>query len=155
MKLTALLLIILASSAVGVMGLLRKTYQLKNGTGLVSTALFMLLFNVIASVGGWAFSDAIPLNLPGIGMAFVFAVAALVTAVLCLVGTAWGNVSVIVACAMLGKLVLPSVYGMIVLPDENVLTFAKAIGFLFAFVTLFLNFVPDKEAKKKRTRPEV
>ena len=148
MTFTALLLIILASSAVGVMGLLRKTYQVKNGTGLISTALFMLFFNAIASIGGWVISDTIPLTLPGIGMAFIFAVAALVTAVLCLVGTAWGNVSVIVACAMLGKLVLPSVYGMIVLPTENVLTVAKAVGFLFAFITLFLNFAPDKANRK-------
>lgn len=148
MTFTALLLIILASSAVGVMGLLRKTYQVKNGTGLISTALFMLFFNAIASIGGWAFSETIPLTLPGIGMAFIFAVAALVTAVLCLVGTAWGNVSVIVACAMLGKLVLPSVYGMIVLPTENVLTVAKAVGFFFAFITLFLNFAPDKTNRK-------
>lgn len=149
MTFTALLLIILASSAVGVMGLLRKTYQVKNGTGIISTALFMLLFNVVASIGGWAFSETIPLTIPGIGMAFIFAVAALVTAVLCLVGTAWGNVSVIVACAMLGKLILPSAYGMIVLPEENVMTISKAFGFVFAFVTLFLNFVPDKTNQKK------
>ena len=148
MTLTALLLIILASSGVGLMGELIKVYQVKNGTGIISTVLFMLFFNVIAAAGGLAFSEALPLSLPGIGMALVFAVAALVTAVLCLVGTAWGNVSVIVACAMLGKLILPSAYGMIVLPEENVMTIAKGFGFLFAFITLFLNFVPDKSGKK-------
>ena len=148
MTLTALLLIILASSGVGLMGELIKVYQVKNGTGIISTVLFMLFFNVIAAAGGLAFSEALTLSLPGIGMALVFAVAALVTAVLCLVGTAWGNVSVIVACAMLGKLILPSAYGMIVLPEENVMTIAKGFGFLFAFITLFLNFVPDKSGKK-------
>lgn len=148
MTFTALLLIILASSGVGLMGELRKVYQVKNGTGIISTALFMLFFNVIAAAGGLAFSEAIPLNGAGIGMALIFAVAALVTAVLCLVGTAWGNVSVIVACAMLGKLILPSAYGMIVLPEENVMTIAKGLGFLFAFITLFLNFVPDQSGKK-------
>lgn len=148
MTFTALLLIILASSGVGLMGELRKIYQVKNGTGIISTALFMLFFNMIASIGGLAFSEAIPFTLPGIGMALIFAVAALVTAVLCLVGTAWGNVSVIVACAMLGKLILPSAYGMIVLPEENVMTISKAFGFVFAFVTLFLNFVPDKTNQK-------
>ncbi len=148
MTFAALLLIILASSGVGLMGELRKIYQVKNGTGIISTALFMLFFNVIATIGGLAFSEKLPLNLPGIGMAFIFAVAALVTAVLCLVGTAWGNVSVIVACAMLGKLILPSAYGMILLPEENVMTVAKAFGFLFAFLTLFLNFVPDQSGKK-------
>ena len=46
MKLMALMLIIVASSEVGIMGELRKVYQVKNGTGIVSTALFMLFFNV-------------------------------------------------------------------------------------------------------------
>ena len=59
MKFTALLLIIIASSGVGLMGELRKVYQVKNGTGIVSTALFMLFFNVFAVAGGFTVSDSI------------------------------------------------------------------------------------------------
>lgn len=150
MKFTALLLIIIASSGVGLMGELRKVYQVKNGTGVVSTALFMLFFNVFAVAGGFTVSDSIPLTASGIGFAFIFAVSSLVTAILCLVGTAWGNVSIIIACAMLGKLVLPSVYGIVVLPEENVMTAFKVLGFLFAVITLLLNFVPEKSGEKNK-----
>lgn len=150
MKFTALLLIIIASSGVGLMGELRKVYQVKNGTGIVSTALFMLFFNLFAVAGGFTVSDSIPLTASGIGFAVIFAVSSLVTAILCLVGTAWGNVSIIIACAMLGKLVLPSVYGIIVLPEENVMTAFKALGFLFAVITLLLNFVPEKSGEKNK-----
>lgn len=148
MKLAALMLIIIASSEVGIMGELRKIYQVKNGTGIIPTALFMLFFNIFAVVGGLAVSDAIPLSVSGIGFAFIFAVSSLVTAILCLVGTAWGNISIIVTCALLGKLVLPTVYGMIVLPEENVMTTFKALGFIFAFITLALNFAPEKSGNK-------
>ncbi len=150
MKLAALMLIIIASSEVGVMGELRKIYQVKNGTGIIPTALFMLLFNIFAVLGGLAVSDAIPLTATGISFAFIFAISSLVTAILCLVGTAWGNISIIITCAMLGKLVLPTVYGILVLPEDNVLTVYKVLGFLFAGITLALNFVSEKTGTKNK-----
>lgn len=150
MKLTALLLIILASSGVGLMGELRKVYQVKNGTGVISTALFMLFFNIFAVIGGFTVSDSIPLTMAGIGCATAFAVSSLVTAILCLVGTAWGNISIIITCALLGKLILPSVYGIVALPSENVLTIYKILGFILAGVSLFLNFVPEKSESKNK-----
>ena len=150
MKLAALMLIIIASSEVGLMSELRKIYQVKNGTGIVSTALFMLFFNFFAAIGGLTVSDVIPLTLSGIGCAFAFSFSALITAILCLVGTAWGNISIIVTCALLGKLVLPTVYGMIVLPEDNIMTAYKAFGFLFAAITLVLNFAPGKSCTKNK-----
>ena len=150
MKLVALMLIIIASSEVGLMSELRKIYQLKNGTGIVSTALFMLFFNFFAVIGGLTVSDAIPLTVSGIGCAAAFSVSSLITAILCLVGTAWGNVSIIVTCALLGKLVLPSVYGMIVLPEDNIMTAYKMLGFIFAFITLAINFMPEKTSTENK-----
>lgn len=150
MKLMALMLIIVASSEVGIMGELRKVYQVKNGTGIVSTALFMLFFNVFAVAGGLAVSDTLPLTLSGVGFALAFALSSLITAILCLVGTAWGNISIIITCALLGKLVLPTVYGITVLPEENVMSLYKVLGFIFAFITLGLNFIPEKSGEKNK-----
>ena len=152
MRLMALLFIVIASIEVGFMSELRKSYQLKNGMGIVPTALFMLITNAFAVVTGATSSGELILSAASLAYATVFAIAALVTGILCLVGTAWGNVSIIVTCALLGKLVLPSVYGMIVLPEDNVMTVYKIIGFIFALVALALNFVTtEKEQGSKNS----
>ena len=152
MRLLALLFIVIASVEVGFMSELRKSYQLKNGMGIVPTALFMLITNAFAVVTGATSSGEIVLSVSSLAYATVFAIAALVTGILCLIGTAWGNVSIIVTCALLGKLVLPSVYGIIVLPEENVMTVYKVAGFVFALIALALNFVTtEKEQPNKNS----
>lgn len=150
MKLIALMLIIISSSEVGLMSELRKIYQVKNGTGVISTALFMLFFNFFAVVGGLLLAEQISITTSGVVYATMFAVVSLVTAILCLIGTGWGNISIIITCASLGKLVLPTIYGIIVLPEDNIITAYKMLGFLFAGITLLLNFVPEKSAEKNQ-----
>ena len=148
MKLAALMLIIIASSEVGLMSELRKIYQVKNGTGVISTALFMFFFNIFAVAGGLVLAEPISITTSGVMYATIFSVASLVTAILCLIGTGWGNISIIITCASLGKLVLPTIFGIIVLPEDNIITAYKVLGFLFAAITLVLNFVPEKSAEK-------
>lgn len=150
MKLAALMLIIIASSEVGLMSELRKIYQVKNGTGVISTVLFMFFFNLFAVVGGLVLAEPISITVSGVIYATIFSVASLVTAILCLIGTGWGNISIIITCASLGKLVLPTIFGIIVLPEDNIITAYKLLGFLFAAITLALNFVPVKSAGKNR-----
>lgn len=150
MKLAALMLIIIASSEVGLMSELRKIYQVKNGTGVISTVLFMFFFNIFAVAGGLVLAEPILITASGVIYATIFSVASLVTAILCLIGTGWGNISIIITCASLGKLVLPTIFGIIVLPEDNIITAYKLLGFLFAAITLALNFVPVKSAGKNR-----
>lgn len=150
MRLFALLLIIIASIEVGVMSELRKSYQIKNGMSIVPTALFMLITNAFAVVTGAISSGEIIITLDSVAFATLFSITALVTGILCLVGTAWGNVSIIVTCALLGKLVLPSAYGMIVLPEENVMTLYKVFGFIFAVIALTLNFASSEQEQKSK-----
>lgn len=150
MKLVALILIIIASSEVGLMSELRKIYQVKNGTGVISTVLFMFFFNIFAVVGGLVLAEPISITTSGVMYATIFSVASLVTAILCLIGTGWGNISIIITCASLGKLVLPTIFGIIVLPEDNIITAYKLLGFLFAAITLALNFVPVKSDGKNR-----
>lgn len=151
MKIAALMLLILASSEVGMMSELRKIYQVKNGNGLVSTIFFMVLTMLFATISGMFFTGGnISFSTTSLLFSLLFAFICTVTSILCLVGTAWGNVSIIITCASLGKLVLPSTYAMIALPEENVLTIYKALGFLFAFVVLALNFISGKSEKKNK-----
>jgi len=84
-------------------------------------------------------------------LALGYAVVVIATTSLCLVGSCWGNLSILTISASLGSLVLPSLYGMIVLPEENALTAGKGIGFVLAFLCLGLNFISVKEEKEKQT----
>ena len=150
MRMLAIIFIIISSTEVGFMCELRKSYQVKNGVGVIPTALFMMITNAFPMITGVVFSQTITWSLTNTMYAVAFAFVALITGILCLIGSAWGNVSILVACALLGKLVLPSVYGMIVLPEENVITVYRIIGFLFAFVALALNFVTTEKEKSSK-----
>ena len=141
----ALLYIVLASSFVGFMSQLRKKYQMANGIGLVSTLSFILLASLFAAGVGSFFSDGLRFEPYSFVFATGYALFSTVTAALCICGTAFGNLSVLIMYATLGTLIIPSVYGLIVLPEENVLTIWKACGFVAAFLCLAMNFLGSKE----------
>lgn len=142
----ALLYIVLASAFVGFMSQLRKKYQMANGIGLVSTLSFILLASLSAAIVGSFFSEGLRFEPYSFVFATGYALFSTVTAALCICGTAFGNLSVLIMYATLGTLIIPSVYGLIVLPEENVLTAWKACGFVAAFVCLALNFWGSKGA---------
>ena len=144
----ALLYIVLASSFVGFMSQLRKKYQMANGIGLVSTLSFILLASLFAACVGSFFSEGLRFEPYSFVFATGYALFSTVTAALCICGTAFGNLSVLIMYATLGTLIIPSVYGLIVLPEENVLTIWKACGFVAAFVCLAMNFLGSKVAAK-------
>ena len=145
----ALLYIVLASSFVGFMSQLRKKYQMANGIGLVSTLSFILLASLSAAFVGSFFSDGLRLEPYSFLFATGYGLCSTVTAALCICGTAFGNLSVLIMCATLGTLIIPSAYGLLVLPQENVLTVWKICGFAAAFVCLLLNFLGSKKAAEE------
>ena len=142
----ALLYIVLASAFVGFMSQLRKKYQVANGIGLVSTLSFILLASLFAAIVGSFFAEGMRFEPYSFVFATGYALFSTVTAALCICGTAFGNLSVLIMYATLGTLIIPSVYGLVVLPEENVLNIWKACGFVAAFVCLALNFLGSKEA---------
>ena len=147
----AILYIIISAASIGVMNELRKIYQVKSGTGLVSTSMFLAIGMFVAFFGG-ILTGKISLDASLIAIALIYAGIASVNAMLCLGGSAWGKLSTIVICATLGNLVLPAVYGLIVLPSENVLTVYKIIGFIFAFLTYIMNFLKkENDASKSKS----
>ena len=141
----ALLYIVMASAFVGFMSQLRKKYQMANGIGLVSTLSFILLASLFAAIVGSFFSDGLRFEPYSFVFATGYALFSTVTAALCICGTAFGNLSVLIMYATLGTLIIPSVYGLMVLPEENVLTVWKACGFVAAFVCLALNFLGSRK----------
>lgn len=147
----AIFYIVISAASIGVMSELRKMYQVKSGTGLVSTSMFLAIGMFVAFLGG-ILTGKISFDYSLIIIALIYAGIASVNAMLCLVGSAWGKLSTIVICATLGNLVLPAVYGLIVLPSENVLTVYKIIGFIFAFLTYIMNFLKkEKDASKSKS----
>ena len=142
---TALLYIIGASTFVGVMSQLRKKYQIVNGIGLIPTLSFVMLVSLLAAIVGSFFADGLRFELHSFLFATGFAFLSTVTAALCICGSAFGNLSVLIMYASLGTLTIPSVYGLMVLPEENVLTVGKGCGFVAAFLCLLLNFVKYKK----------
>ena len=107
----ALLYIVVSSSMVGIMSQLRKKYQISNGIGLVSTFSFLLLTSLFSAVMGGFLSDGLRLETYSFMFATGYALISTVTAAICICGTAYGNLPVLIMYATLGSLIIPSVYG--------------------------------------------
>lgn len=146
---TAFIYLAISSACIGVMTELRKIFQVKNGIGLVSTAVFFMISMVIASLSGLATAPMLK-DSDAIILAFAYAGISAITAIICLVGSAWGKLSTISVCANLGNLLLPSLYGLIVFPEENILTVYKIIGYVFALVAVLLNFCGTSNEKSNK-----
>ncbi len=149
----AFILLLISSIMIGIMSILRKEYQITNGTKLSATLFFSLCASVIGFVFG-VVSDFKGLSFDFRTLAFgcVYAIIATATASICIYGTAFGNVSTLLLWAMLGSLVLPSVFGVITQPDINRLTIFKGLGFLMALICILINFVFDKDKEKSNIR---
>ena len=148
MNYLAVLYIVIGATCVGVMSQVRKAYQVKNGTGFFSVIMFSLLVSVVASVFGFCLGAKIKFEALTFIFSLAYAVISTVTASLCILGSAVGNLSVLIMSATVGNLVLPSLFGFITDPTENELTVVKAIGFVLAIACIVLNFVDKKTDQK-------
>ncbi len=151
MNYLAVLYKVICASFVGMMSHVRKSYQVKNGTGFFSVIMFSLLVSVVASVLGFCLGAKLKFEALTFTFALAYAVISTVTASLCILGTAVGNISVLMMSATVGSLILPSLFGLITAPEENKLSAIKVVGFILAIVCIVLNFVNKNPEKKGKT----
>ena len=142
---------VIANSFIGIMSQLRKSYQIKHGTGLITTLMFSMLISIFGAIGGGLTGTPLELEPLSFVLSLCYAALTTITASLCICGTAFGNISVLILYATLGSLVIPSVYGLIFLPNENQLSIIKIIGYLLAFFCLALNFFKSKKDSKEKS----
>ncbi len=147
----ALLYMVIANSFIGIMSQLRKSYQIRHGAGFITTLMFSMLISVFGAIGGMLTGTHLEFQVLSFTLSFCYAILTTVTASLCICGTAFGNISVLILYATLGSLVIPSVYGIISQPDKNTLSWIKIIGYLLAFFCLVLNFLDTKKANKEKS----
>ncbi len=152
MQLYAILLIIISSLILGIISIFRKEYQIINGTTLSVTLFFILVISVIGFLFGIILNKGITLDLTSVIFAFIYSIITVVTTAICIYATAFGNISTLLLWAMLGSLVLPSLFGVITQPSENSLTVYKIIGLLLALICMAINFSADKNTAKSNKK---
>lgn len=139
MERIAIVYLFAACCCIGAMSQLRKSYQIENGTGLLPTFIFCFCSATVAAVMGALLGDGLKLEPYSFVFACCYAAASMVTTALCICGTAFGNTAILIMYATLGSLVLPSIYGILLLPGENKLTILKVLGYVMALICLLLN----------------
>ena len=150
MNLIAFALLIVSSICIGGMAECRKAFQVKNGTGIYTTLAFSAFNSAAAGLICLLFVRQYSFSGTRLVFSVLYAAIVVLVSSLCLIGSAWGNVTILIASAYLGNLVFPSVYGLIRYPQENKLTPIKILGFMFAFVCLAILFIDSKKAKKQK-----
>ncbi len=152
MPILPFLLVCTGSVMVSIMSILRKEYQIQNGKGLTTTIFFSLFISIIGFLFALLVNKGFEFDLPSLFFAGIYALISTVTASICICATAYGSVSTLLLWAMLGNLVLPSLFGIITQPAENSLSPSKILGFLMALVCVVINFVVDKNKKRSDFR---
>lgn len=148
MNFIAFLLLVVASVCIGGMAEARKAFQVKNGTGLQTTLAFSAINSVFATIVCLFFVRQYDFNISRLGLSLIYAAVTVTISSLCLVGSAWGNVTMLIASANLGGLVFPSIYGLISDPQNNKLTIIRVFGFIFALMCIVILILGDKSDKK-------
>ncbi len=142
-------LLIICSVCIGGMAECRKGFQVKNGIGLYTTLLFSCLNSAVATAICLFFVNGYSLEPARLVFSAFYAAVTVVISSLCLVGRAWGTMTVLIASASLGGLVFPSLFGLIFQPEDNQLTWCIGLGFVFAFVCLAFLFSNAKGEKNQ------
>lgn len=136
------------------MSLLRKEYQRKNGT-FFSTVVFTVLTALIISVFGNILTFFTGFRLYKEADSVVIAAAAayglvsLISTFLCVLGTKYGNVSVLIMFATLGQIVLSSFYGLIFDSENNTFSLPVALGYLVTAAIVTLSFIETNLREKE------
>ncbi len=146
------ILLIIASVCIGGMAECRKGFQVSNGTGLYTTLIFSVLNSAAATLICLFFIREYSFEFARIAFSAFYSVATVTISSFCLVGSAWGNVTLLIASASLGGLVWPSLFGFIFEPQDNKVTIFKIFGFIFAFICLAILFISPKNNDSKNNK---
>ena len=156
MDFLGILFLVIAVTLVAIISHIRKKYQILHGEGIPAAFSFLFYVCLLSAAFGVLFSILLAdgnLTFGGFsfGFAAIYAVCSSVTALIFIIATAWGSLSVLTIVAMLGSLVFPSLYGAIAFPGENRITVVRIAGFIFAFVCMALVFrrEPGKKSNRK------
>ena len=128
----------------------RKEYQLSAGATIKSTLTFMCISSLFVTVIGIiyaCFTDfAVIKNADElvVGLGVLFAVILTVNTCLCIFGAKYGSLAILTMFAILGTLVISTVYGLIVNPEVNKLNLFNIIGLVIAGVVISLGYVAEK-----------
>lgn len=110
---------------------------------------------MIGFVFGIALNKGFEYDVLSMIFAGIYAIISTVTASICIGVTAYGNVSALLLWAMLGSLVLPSLFGVVTQPNINAVTIYKVFGFFMALICVILNFIAAKNKKKDNLKIQV
>ncbi len=154
------LLLVLAQFLVGMMSLSRKFYERANGSSIGSAIVFIIIATLLTTVFmpfffGWRFEFSFPLLL----ISAAVAVFAFVATIICIVGVDYGNMSMLIAFAVLGVVVISSVYGLIFVPEKNKINVFVILGYVCVAAIAALNFIDfsprDKKGAEQKTEEEI
>ncbi len=126
--------------------LIRKQYQRICGATLYPSLLFLCVYSSISAVLTFILSGPFVPDLLLCSLALIFAVFAMAAVVICIIGTAHGSLPVLVLYAVLGTLVIPSVYGIAI--EKEPLNLGKIIGMALSLTIVLMDYIKNRQAKK-------
>lgn len=149
--------LILSSVLLSVMSLLRKEFQRKNGSlysilffSVFAALIIVLCGNVVSACRGFQIYKKIDAAI--IAAASIYGLVTLGSTMLCILGTKFGNVSVLVMFATLGQIVLSSVYGLMFDAENNRFSVSVIIGYMITAVIIALSFLSSKGPQDEKRR---
>lgn len=129
------------------MTFLRKKFQLANGTSIVPSLVFTVIYNLIAVIVGLiyiAFDNQFRILLSTdprvILLAVILAITVSITTVITVVGSLYGSLSIIMMMAILGQLLFSAVYGLVFDGTRNAMSVWMVIGLILSIIIAGLNF---------------
>lgn len=146
--LVSYLLLILSAIALSAMAILRKEYQKRVGAALTETLWFSFVSSTVAALIGFCISGGFPIEKVSLALSAAYAFLCTTTAILCIVGAKYGSVSGMILYGTMGTLVIPTCFGLLFDPTDTI-TAQKAIGLVFAALTLLLGFADRKKSDTK------
>lgn len=156
MKFWAYIFLFITALSLSGMSILRKRYQKDSTDNYNSTLFFVGVYSGIVLLLGLLYFSVVgfksfqEIDLVVLLLGFLLACTITITTIICIIGTAYGNVTVLVMFATLGSLVLSSVYGLIVDPVRNKLNVWNIIAFIIVFVIVALNYVSEDKGENAR-----
>lgn len=149
----ALLALVGASAFSGTMSQVRKQYQVRNGAGMFSLLMFALVTSILAAVFGLILGKgAFPTDSVTIWISVGYAFICTATSSICLCGSAYGSLPVLLVFAHLGSLILPSLFGVIFFPQENQMSVLRGVGYLLALACMALSFFFEEKVSEEKKR---
>ncbi|MBQ5927475.1 MAG: hypothetical protein IIX01_06105 [Clostridia bacterium] len=133
------------------MATVRKEYQRSTNAALKTAIVFVIVSSLfVCAVGlihciGTNFSWVKKMDGFVVKLSLAYAVILTVTTILCVIGTKYGSLAMVVMFATLGILVISTLYGLIFEPEKNRLNAFNIIGFFIVAVIIALNFISEKK----------